>query len=713
MGAVSVLLLPPLINMRSRAKKRIALFITIISSLSVALVFCFVNLRSESLFSKANTNEVWTHYLGVAPTLTEKGTREYWISCSTNSHQFIAPTGVTIREGSALSRTFVNSLPSDDDRLVPSYTEIMGFEDGNVPTHVTPKQNISSLTIVNDGTEGSKCLKITVSGSDYGVYFSKQYLDAIFADSKVVAINFDAKGSIASSNFRAKIAGANTTYECNNSLYGLDVNWKKFSFKREYYDAYLTGDAMIFGGGMTNGNYVLVDNIIPVVEDLTSFGFENGYLNTSTRQYMSAGHSNSQPAPEQIFKLLPDSACTISNMGFDYIDKTEGNRSLKFDKTNGYLAIYLSTAIKNAIGENGVLKFDFKTTVAINSNPSVKNATDGMNQPLGGTGYQLKKDEWLTLVIPSSGITSDGRFLILQGSTGGTMHFDNIRLEYYENTINLDSLNRDIYITDTSASTLFPTKRIPSGISSITVDGVSVSTSNVSSFGSSGINLSNQYLSTLSSGDHKIVISYYYDSTHVVEETYYQNVYYGTLRSSVSVSTSYGSADYYTLPDEYTDLYRIVCNGVDIPFERISPGSYAGQGKTYKIPYASLVEALPTVNNQKSSGTIVLHIFTLNEVFRQPITVNISTATVKTVTQYNGGDIPSFYYSSTRHGYNTSTEYEIYLSPDNLNEYFNGGNEIIYEQCLHVGTGATTLSTYIHHHLPHVLLYELLQVLLQ
>ena len=679
--------------MDNRIKKRFALITTTCVSIAVAFTFCFSNLDSNSVFSRANSNEVWTHYLGVAPTLNEKGTREYWISCSSNEHQFVAPVGVTIREGSALSRSFVNSLANDDDRLVPSYTEIMGFEDGNVPTHVTPKQNISSLTIVDDGTEGNKCLKITVSGSDYGVYFSKQYLDAVFADSSVVAINFDAKGSIASSNFRAKIAGSNTTYEQNDSVYGLDTNWKKFSFKREYYDAYISGDAMIFGGGMTNGNYVLVDNIVPVTEDLTSFGFENGYLNTSTRIYNSAGHSNSQPAPEQTLKLLPDSACTISNMGFDYEDKTEGNRSFRFDKTNGYLAIYLSTAIKNAMGD-GVLKFDFKTTVVINSNPSVKNATNGVNQPLGGDGYKLVNNEWLTIVIPASGVSSDGRFLILQGSTGGTMHIDNIRFEYYETTINLESLNRDIYISDTTGSTLFPTKRAPSAISALSVDGVSVSTSNIKSFSSSGINLSNQYLSTLSSGDHKIIISYYFNSNHVVEETYYQNVYFGTLKSSETVSTTYGSADYYTLPGNYTDLYRIVCNGVDIPFERINSGSNY-QGTTYKVPCASLVEALPTINNQKSSGSIVLHIFTLNEIFRQPITVNLTTTTVKTVTQYNGGDIPSFYYSSTRHGYNTSTEYETYLSVDNLNEYLNGGNEIIYEQTLHVGANVTSLSTQI------------------
>ncbi len=629
---------------------------------------------------------MWRHYSGVAPTLNERGTKEYWVSCSTNEHIFSAPIDVTIQEGPALSRSFVNALSNDDDRLVPSYTEIMGFEDGNVPTYVTPKQNISSLSIVNDGTEGNKCLKITVSGSDYGVYFAKEYLDAVFSNPDIVAINFDAKGSIASSNFRAKINGNNITYEQNNTNYGLDTKWKKFSYTRDYYNAYASGDAMIFGGGLTSGNYVLVDNIVPVTENLTSFGFENGFYNTSSKIYMSAGHSNSEPASEQILKLLPDSACSLSNIGFDYSDKTEGNRSFTFTKTNGYIAICLSTAIKESLGDNSYVKFDFKTSVTINSNPSVKNATDGKNNPLGGTGYQLKANEWITIKLFSTDcLSSDGRFLIIQGSTAGTIHIDNIRFEYYEKEQNTSILNRDIYIENASGTTVFPTKKTPIGVSEVEIDGSLISNSNVSSINSTGVSLNNSFLSSLSRGDHKIIISYYYSRENVVSETYYQNIYFGTLKSTINVTTNYGSADYYTLPDSYTDLYRIVANGVDVPFERINGGN------TYQVPCASLVEALPTINGYKSSGTITLFIFTINDLFRLPVNVNITTSAVKNFTKYNDGQISSFYYSSTQHGYDSANEYQDYLSLDKLNEYYNGGNEIIYEQYLHVGANHNSL----------------------
>ena len=669
----------------------------ILLSLSAPLltVFSIVFSLGNNLVLNTRGTELWTHYKGVAPGLSKKGTKEYWVSCLTSEHVFTEPEGATIQEGETLSRAFIDALPENDDRLVPSYVEIMGFEDGNVPSHVTKKQNISSLEIVNDGTEGSKCLKITVSGSDYGVYFSKSYLDTVFANPDIVAINFDAKGSIHSSNFRARIASSNITYENNNTPYGLDTEWKKFSFKRSYYEAYVNGDAMIYGGGMTSGNYVLIDNVVPVTKDLDSFGFENGYLDTSNRIYRSAGHSNNDPAPEQIFKLIPESNtgssgyCELSDLGFDYTDKTEGNRSFKFTKTNGYVMVYLSTAIKTALGDNGYVRFDFKTPVAINSNPSVANIRDGQNHPLGGAGYQIPKDTWMTFTIPAStGITSDGRFLIIQGSTPGTMHFDNIRLEYHESVYNLSSLNRNIYIEDASASTLFPTKRTPIGVASVLVDGTAIDNSNVVSFDSTGLRLANSYLSGLSVGDHKFVISYYYtDFSHVVEETYYQNVYFGTLKDAVNISTSYGSPDYYTLPGNYTNLYRITANGLEIPFERIDGGS------TYKVPHASLIEALPTSNGQKSSGSLVLFIFTINALYRLPITLSFTTANVKTVTQYDGEQMPAFYYSSTQHTYDVSTEYETYLSTDKLNECFNTGVDILYEQKLHVGSSATSLST--------------------
>ncbi len=321
----------------------------------------------------------------------------------------------------------------EDISLVARYG--LSFEGDSVPDFISIKQNVSSLTISNEeSTFEDKSLKITIGTSggyaDYGVIFSKAYLDDTFSNPEIVAINFDAKGCEHTNNFRARINGANITYEQNNENYGLDTEWKKFSFRREYYEAYVDGDAMIYGR-YQNNDFLYIDNVVPVTEELTSFGFENGYLDQSTKIYKSAGHSNSEPASEQILKLTP-SGTTLSNIGFDYSDKTEGNRSFVFSKDNGYLAIYLSTAIKNSLGSNGYITFDFKTSVNINSNPNVKNITDGTNQPLGGDGYALSKDIWHTITLPTNSLSSDGRFFIIQGSTAGTMHFDNIKVVHVD-----------------------------------------------------------------------------------------------------------------------------------------------------------------------------------------------------------------------------------------------------------------------------------------
>lgn len=658
---------------------------SLIAALSTTLiVICSfaIALSNHGYLRNTMATELWVHYKGVAPSLSKKGTKEYWVSCLSNQHVFSKPAGATIQEGETLSRAFIDALDPNDDRLVPKYVDIMGFEDGNVPTHVTKKTNISSLEIVNDGTEGNKCLKITVSGSDYGVYFSKSYLDTVFSDPSVVAINFDAKGSVASSNWRAKIGGSNITYELNNTGWGLETNWKTFSFKRSYYDAYVNGDAMVYGGGMTSGNYVLIDNVVPVTKDLTCYGFESGKLDASNKRYQSAGHSNNDPASE-VFVRTSDA--TVTSVGVDYENKTEGNRSFTFTKENGWAAFYLPSSTKDSLGDDGFVKFDFCTSVIINSNPSVKNLVDTSYTPFGGDGYHIPADTWTTLSIPASGVGTDGRFLMFQGSTGGTMHFDNFRFEYHESSINLSTLNKNIYLENNSSTTLFSTKKTPSAISSIKVDDVLIDPSNVS-IGSNGILFKNSYLFGLSTGDHKFLLSYYYDDNHLMDELFYQNIYFGTAKSAVSISTSYGSSDYYTLPDSYTNLYRIVANGMEIPFERVNGGS------TYKVPHASLIEALPTNGGTKSSGTINLYIFTINEIFRLPITVNLTTASVKTLTEYGGEEMPAFFYSSTQHTYDVNSEYQTYLSTDKLNEYFNGGNEIIYEQHLHVGTNATSLS---------------------
>ena len=367
------------------------------------------------------------------------------------------PNGGTLSGDSVVTVTYGQSYSLESPEYYSTYYDFLGWygEDGTtveaegtwnvthdvvvfakyglsfettVPEFITPKVNISSLSIATGGTVGKKALKITVSGSDFGVYFSKAFLDDTFSNPEVVAINFDAKGSEATSNFRAKIAGNNITYEQNDSKYGLETNWKTFSFKRSYYETYVEGDALIFGGGLTSGKYVMVDNMVPVTKDLDSYGFENGYVDGTNMAYYSAGHGNSDPAPIQIIHVDSTSKDNITKFVAAYAYKTEGNRSLKITKNNGWAAFYLPNTTKAALGNNGYVKLDFYSTIVINSNPSTKNLVDNTYTPFGGDGYYIPAETWITLTIPVSGVGNDGRFLMMQGSTAGSMYFDNIVL---------------------------------------------------------------------------------------------------------------------------------------------------------------------------------------------------------------------------------------------------------------------------------------------
>ena len=308
----------------------------------------------------------------------------------------------------------------------------LSFEGDSVPDFISEKQNATlSVTSTHGATFGNKSLMILASSNstDYGVYFSKAYLDDTFSNPDVVAINFDAKGSESTNNFRAKIGGANITYENNTTGWGLETNWKTFSFKRSYYESYIAGDAVVFGRFSSANNYVILDNVVPVKKDLDSYGFESGYMDKNNKIYKTAGHGNNNPSPINLFRT---SDSTVSSMVTDYEIKSEGNRSVKITKSNGWAAFYLPNTTKAALGANGYVLIDFYSTIVINSNPSVKNLHDNAYEPFGGDGYHVPKETWVTIRVPVSGVGADGRFFIFEGSTAGNMYFDNIRLVYVD-----------------------------------------------------------------------------------------------------------------------------------------------------------------------------------------------------------------------------------------------------------------------------------------
>ena len=71
--------------------------------------------------------EVWNHYSMVAPTETEKGIKEYWVSCDSHTYSFVEPQSGTIYNKGTPSSEFINSLEAGDSRLYDPYGNYLYF----------------------------------------------------------------------------------------------------------------------------------------------------------------------------------------------------------------------------------------------------------------------------------------------------------------------------------------------------------------------------------------------------------------------------------------------------------------------------------------------------------------------------------------------------------------------------------------------------------
>ena len=111
-----------------------------------------------------------------------------------------------------------------------------------------------------------------------------------------------------------------------------------------------------------------------------------------------------------------------SNIRFDTQIVKDGKQSLSFEKTNGYVALYIKNGMLADL-KNG-FTFWVYSTVGINGT-GTSNFGNGVNGKFnGGAGIDLKANEWTQIIVTASEMTADGRFLIIQGSTAGTYYFD-------------------------------------------------------------------------------------------------------------------------------------------------------------------------------------------------------------------------------------------------------------------------------------------------
>lgn len=418
--------------------KKTKLFVIGSISLGVLAATAVVNfggLRPLTLTNAAD-DSVWHHYSAVSATLDDNGIKEYWVNCTTHEHVFEAPVSDNIVDKGAPSADFINSLDVNDDRLVARYLRGFNFDDGNNP-YISIYDRFGSLEVVDgEGIDGTKALKASCTvGGDSHLKISKEYLDLVFSDPRVASLQFSAKGSHASNNFRHKsvdtqYVNGNTdiysTYEVNSNAWGIQTEYKQFYLTREVYSQMNGNDWFIQYGvtGVTTFDLYLDEFQVSekAYEKYQIEGFENGYWDAANNGIRLP---NIKSGTCWQFRLS-GGGYVADSFKYDYNRKTEGNRSVSFKKQNGYLAIYFPRQMYTNMPEEGILFDIYMTYVDTDTRFGATSTNFSANDNLA-IGVELKHEQWTTIRIPKSRFGSDGRTIILNGSPAGTIYIDNVR----------------------------------------------------------------------------------------------------------------------------------------------------------------------------------------------------------------------------------------------------------------------------------------------
>jgi len=281
-------------------------------------------------------------------------------------------------------------------------------------------------------TSGNNSFKIKTKGSEtFSCSFDLDFLTSAFNDPSVTALNFDAKCTVPSTKFSYQ----NTTtspyeFDCCNkgeqAGYGLDTIWKTFSLTREMYNnATNKGILMITVGNQTPiGSYFWIDNVRPSTEKVNLYGFEGSRLvpkvsDPTQWYYYSASYRNFN---NQEIVIVTSKQGNHTDYEFDYTNKTEGNRSLRFHKTT---QTWLNIAVLNVPVEFETVTIDIYVTVDLNSQVTIL----GGNAKPFTTGV-IKANEWHTYTLTKDNYSYSApvyTLISLSGSPEYDMYIDNIR----------------------------------------------------------------------------------------------------------------------------------------------------------------------------------------------------------------------------------------------------------------------------------------------
>ncbi len=358
---------------------------------SALVVGVFSKNRSSRLYALGET-ETWNHYSLVNPSLQNKGSKEYWVSCSSHSHQFSAPTGenIEIVDAGAPNSSFINALNSDDDRLLQKFDTYIDFErtDVNVLSAgvlSTYRDNEASISS-EQSLSGSKSMKVVTSASwSRTLVISNEFYDML----PEAGITFSL---YCSDQFNANVANGGTQLHYYNPV----NEWKKYTVPKASINSASGDHYVLLVGAATT---VYIDDVRPADSIYVDFE-DNSYSATSNANYVVNldDRNTNSISTEQAFT---------------------GTHSLKVVAGDAnYIGFKLSDALYNALPDEG-LSFALYTLSAFNGNT------------VGGEGHQVKAwnaNQWEEFTVAKADIDSTaGRHYVFTFGAAATMYVDAIR----------------------------------------------------------------------------------------------------------------------------------------------------------------------------------------------------------------------------------------------------------------------------------------------
>lgn len=360
-----------------------------------------------------------------------------------------------------------------NDVVLTTKANKFGYENFEETSNIDGLLNLAKTTagtpIVKDGVgvNGSRGLEVPNFYGDKGLYFTKQYLDLVFAKPEIKGLNFDFRADVECENFRHKTynsdasgntgTGAkNVTYFAGQTGTGLLTRWKTAQFTRAMYNELATnpsfdGGFVIFG--TTNNDAqrkIYIDNLTPVTYDAKEHEMSTTVMFNEAREEGSASFAGNDVlirdayTNKQYIKIWGNNA---SITAFDYSTtiKTEGLSSLHFVKGATDMSFGIHQDIIDAAIATGATGMEFNVMVDHIVGPAnflwYQDGGNGRgNSTAANSDYQvINANQWSTLRVPFNHIrdtnTGYDMMFYIRGSDGNQIKnvwVDNIK-PYFEN----------------------------------------------------------------------------------------------------------------------------------------------------------------------------------------------------------------------------------------------------------------------------------------